>query len=150
MNYLTATGLEKLKQELSYLRDGKRKEIAERLRRAASFGDLSENFDYATAREEQAMTERRIAELELLVANAKLMTPDTQKGVVQLGSRVLLETGKQRMSFSLCGPQEANPLEGKISVESPVGSQLLGKKKGEVIELETPEGKIKYKVLSIT
>ena len=149
-NYLTKEGLEKLNGELEHLKKVKRREVADRLRTAASFGDLSENFDYAAAREEQEFVERRIRELEDLLMHAKVVESNGNGGAVQVGSQVVLE-GKdgESLTFAIAGTREADPLQGKISLESPFGLALLGKKAGESVEIETPNGKVTYKIAQV-
>ncbi len=154
-NYLTKEGLEKLNTELEYLKKIKRREVAERLRTAASFGDLSENFDYANAREEQEFVERRIRELEDLLMHAEIVASKDNSGKVQIGSRVVLQgiglpaqAGKP-LELQIAGAREADPLKGKISLESPFGSALVGKKAGESVEIETPNGKVMYKIAQV-
>ncbi len=158
VNYITKEGLEKVQKELHELKTVKRREISDRLRKAIAFGDLSENFDYHDAREQQEFLERRIAELEDMVAGASVVARSSSKGQVGIGSQVILEegpstslrTGKEKVVFTITGPQEANPLEGKLSAESPLGIALLDKKKGEVVEIQTPGGKTAYKILEIS
>ena len=113
--FVTKEGLEKLKQELEYLKTTKQRELTERLRKAIAFGDLSENFDYHDAREEQEMLQRRVAELEQQMREAKIVENTTQKDRVQIGSRVQVQIGKEKVDYTIVTAQEANPLEGKIS-----------------------------------
>ncbi len=148
-NYLTKEGLEKLNTELEYLKKVKRREVAERLRTAASFGDLSENFDYANAREEQEFVERRIRELQDLLMHAKVVVSKDNSGKVQIGSLIVLEGEGKPLELQIAGAREADPLKGKISLESPFGSALLGKKAGENVEIDTPNGKVKYKIAEV-
>ncbi|MBI4123132.1 MAG: transcription elongation factor GreA [Parcubacteria group bacterium] len=148
-NYLTKEGLEKLRTELDHLKKVKRKELAERLRTAASFGDLSENFDYANAREEQEFVERRIRELENLLMHSAVVVSKDKSGKIQIGSEVVLEGQGTPMRFVIAGAREADPLQGKISLDSPFGSALLGKKAGDNVEIETPVGKSKYKISQV-
>ena len=148
-NYLTKEGLGKLNTELEYLKKIKRKEVAERLRTAASFGDLSENFDYANAREEQEFVERRIRELEDLLMHAEVVASKDNSGKVQIGSRVVLQGEGKPLEFQIAGTREADPLNGKISLESPFGSALIGKKVGESVEIETPNGKVMYRIAQV-
>ncbi len=148
-NYLTKEGLAKLNTELEYLKKIKRREVAERLRQAASFGDLSENFDYANAREEQEFVERRIRELEDLLMHAEIVVSKDDSGKVQIGSRVVLHGEGKPLELQIAGAREADPLKGKISLESPFGSALVGKKAGENVEIETPNGKMKYKIAQV-
>ena len=139
-----------MKQELEQLKTTNRRELADRLRKAIAFGDLSENFDYHNAKEEQEFLERRIAELEDKIADSKVVGVSLNKETVSLGCQVLLESTGEQFSFTICEPQLSNPLEDKISVDSPMGQALVGKKKGAVVQVETPQGKTKYKVLDIS
>ncbi|MDO8655495.1 MAG: transcription elongation factor GreA [bacterium] len=148
-NYLTKEGLEKLNTELEYLKKVKRREVAERLRTAASFGDLSENFDYANAREEQEFVERRIRELQDLLMHAKVVTSKDDSGKIQIGSQIVLEGEGKPLELQIAGAREADPLKGKISLESPFGSALVGKQAGESVEIDTPNGKVKYKIAQV-
>ncbi len=147
--YITKEGLEKLKKELEYLKTVKRKEIAERLEKAISFGDLSENAAYHEAKEAQAFLEGRILELQEAINNSAIISEEKKKDIVDIGSTVLLEQNGEKLKFQIVGAQEANPSEGKISNESPLGKALLNRKKDEIIEVETPSGKIKYKIKKI-
>ncbi|MDO8474568.1 MAG: transcription elongation factor GreA [bacterium] len=147
--YITKEGLDKMVQELEHLKITKRRELADRLRKAIAFGDLSENFDYHNAKEEQEFLERRIAELEDMIADSKVVGVSANKETVSLGCKVLLESDGEKFSFTICEPQLSNPLEGKISVESPMGQALLGQKKGSVVQVETPNGKTRYKIIHI-
>jgi len=147
---ITKEGLEKLKNELNNLKTVKRKEIAESLRRAISYGDLSENADYSNAREEQNFLEQRIAELEDKIRGSTIISQFSKGDTVQVGSKVSFESNGEKFSFTITDPNLANPAEEKISSESPLGKALLGKKKGDKIEVETPQGKTKYKVLDIS
>ena len=151
VKYLTPEGLEKFKKELNYLKQVKRREIAERLKQTAALGDLSENFAYHEAKEAQAFLEGRILELEEIIRSAKLIEKEKQTGKVQIGSTVLLIdiNNNEKQEFQIIGPEEANPLEGKISFESPLGKALFDKSVGNKIEIKTPEGKIEYKILKI-
>ena len=146
---ITKEGLEKIKQELNNLKMVKRKELTERLRKAISFGDLSENFDYHNAREEQNFLEQRIAQLEDQIRDATVFSLPPQGDTVQFGSKVSLESNGEKFFFTITDPQLANPIEEKISSESPLGKALLGKKQGERVEVETPQGKTIYKILEI-
>jgi len=146
--YITKEGLAKLKKELDYLKKAKRKEIANILKEAISFGDLTENAAYQQAKEDQAFLERKILELENLIKNSTLVEEKT-RNQIEIGSVVWLANSWQRKKFKIVGSAEVNTLEGKISPESPLGKALIGKKKGEIIEVETPEGKIKYKIIKI-
>ncbi|MDO8577484.1 MAG: transcription elongation factor GreA [Candidatus Wildermuthbacteria bacterium] len=146
---ITKEGLAKLKKELEYLKGVKQKELVERLRRAIALGDLSENFDYHNAREEQDLLDHRVSEIEDTIANSSIAPQKNGNSVVQIGSVVTVETGKEKMEFTITGPQEADPMGGKISAESPLGLLLLGKKKGDAAQVQTPSGSILYKILEI-
>ena len=148
-NYITKEGKEKLQKELEYLKNTKRKEISSRIRAAAAMGDLSENFDYQNAKDEQGFMERRIAELKDTLFNTKVVEGSSTNERVEIGSKVTLETGKEKWIITITGPQEADPLKDKISASSPLGEALLGKKKGEYAVVQTPQGKTDYKVVDI-
>lgn len=148
MTDLTPEGLEKLKQELNFLKTTKRKEIAERLKQAIAFGDLTENAAYHEAKESQGFLEGRILELTEIIREAKIIQKNTS-GLVSLGSKVLLEIDGEKQEFEIVGPNEANPLKGRISDKSPLGAEILNKGKGQFGELKTPEGKLRYKILEI-
>ena len=154
--YLTKESLEKFKKELDYLKTEKRKEIAEKIKVAISFGDLSENAAYHQAKEEQSFLEGRILEMEDLVKNAEIIEKNRHTGWVQVGSVVFLHNlaGKKGLfkkpeKFEIVGAVEADPLSGKISSESPIGKALMNKPKGAIVEIETPLGKVKYKIAKI-
>lgn len=149
--YITKENLEKLKKDLQYLKEVKRKEIAERLEKSLAFGDLSENFEYQEAKEAQAFLEGQILELEELINSAMVVKKEEKpSGVVQIGSTVLASAGKlKREKFIIVGAQEANPLEGKISVDSPLGRAFLNKSEGDVVEVITPAGRDRYKIIKI-
>ncbi len=144
--FLTREGYEKLKNELDYLKNVKRKEIAERLNHAIGFGDLSENAAYHEAKEAQSFMEGRILELEAMLRNAEIVE-NKNSGFVCLGSEVDLECEGKKEKFKIVGPNEADPLLGKISAESPLGKALMERKQGETVIIETAEGKAKYKIL---
>lgn len=145
----TKEGLEKLKEELEYLKTKKQKEVAERLRKAIAFGDLSENFEYADAKEEQAMLQAKIAELGSDILEAKVVEENGKSDRVQIGSKVEVE-GAGKQTFTIVTANDADPLQGKISVESPIGTCLLGKKVGEKCVAELPVGPMEYKILKIS
>ncbi len=150
---LTPEGYEKLKEEIEYLSTEKRREVADRIRIAREFGDISENAEYDHAKNEQAMLEHRIAQLEERLLAARVIDEkEISKDVVSVGSRVKLRDvdAKQTVEYHIVGSAEANPLEQKLSNESPVGKAILGKKKGETVEVQTPRGgSLKYKILDI-
>lgn len=131
------------------MKETKRKEIAERLEKCIAFGDLSENSEYQETKEEQAFIEGRILELENLIINAEIASETKQKTYAQIGSTVLVGVGWKREKFKIVGAEEANPLEGKISIESPMGKAFLHQPKGTVVEVHAPEGTVQYKIIKI-
>lgn len=147
--FITQEGLEKLKKELNYLKKIKRKEIAQKLKQAASFGDLRENFAYHQAKEEQAFVEGRIIELEKIIAQAKIIEKK-KTDVVEIGSKVILSDNKRTIEIEIVGSKEANPLDGKISFSSPLGEALLGKREGQKVIVKTPKGEIEYRIIKIS
>jgi len=149
---LTAEGYEKLKGEIEYLSTEKRREVAERIRIAREFGDIAENAEYDDAKNEQAMLEHRIAQLEERLSNARVIGADeVTTDTVSIGSRVRLKDmdANQTVEYHIVGSAEANPAEQKLSNESPVGRAIIGRKKGEVVEVAAPRGSLKYKILDI-
>ena len=149
-NYLTPEGEAKLKAELAELTGPKREELAQRLRSAIQMGDLSENADYHKAKEDQGFLEGRIQEIEAILRNSVLIEKTKNTGVVTIGSTVTIqEEGFDPEKYYLVGPAEADPRNGKISHESPIGSALMDKKVGDTAEAETPGGKIKFKIVKI-
>ena len=149
MRYLTPQGLEKLKKELEERKTKIRREIAKRLEEAKALGDLSENTEYSSAREAQAFNEGRILELEEIIKNAVVISSKKRKKEVQIGSEISVKCGNQVRNFTIVGSQEAEPEKGRISVESPLGKAFLDHKPGDIVEVKTPKGKMKYKILSI-
>jgi transcription elongation factor GreA len=149
---LTPEGYENLRQELDHLRTARRREIAERIRVAREFGDIAENAEYDDAKNEQAMLEHKIAQLEERLVHARVIdTGDVDTSVVSLGSRVRLRDldAKETIEYHIVGSAEANPAEQKLSNESPVGKAIMGRKKGETVEASTPRGVLKFKILGI-
>ena len=150
---LTFEGLKKLEEEVEYLKTVKRKEIAERIKVAVGFGDLSENSEYDEAKNEQAQIEMRIMELENKLRNVKIIDEDEiETKTVQVGNivQVLDMEFDEKVEYKIVGSTEADVTENKISNESPIGSALLGKKKNEIVDVETPGGIIQFKILKIT
>jgi len=149
--YLTEEGIAKLKQELEELVNVRRPALAERLRKAIQQGDLSENADYISAKEEQGFLEGRIQQLEAMLRNAEIIQPAGVSDKVLLGSRVTVveEGAGEPELFQLVGPAEADPAAGKISYESPMGQALVGCKVGDQFKVDAPAGEIKFKVVSI-
>ncbi len=147
--YLTKEGLEKLQAELKELVEVRRPAVAKRIQAAREMGDISENSEYDAARQEQAFIEGRITELETVLKSAKVIEATGPKDVVQVGSKVTLHIDGGEETFHIVGAQEANPLENKISHESPLGTSLLGRKVGETFEVDAPIGKLTYKIVRI-
>jgi transcription elongation factor GreA len=149
---ITLEGLEELKRELEELKLVKRKEISEKIKAALAFGDISENAEYDEAKNEQANVEARIAKLENMIKNAKIISTTKKNGVVNIGSKVRIKDLEfdEEMEYTIVGSAEADPFKGKISNVSPLGEALLEKKPGDIIEVESPAGgKIKYKILTV-
>lgn len=150
--FFTPEGLEKIENEIEYLKTVRRKEVAERIKVALGYGDLSENSEYDEAKNEQAYVEERIAKLEMMARNAKVIDEkDLNHDMVNVGSTVVvkdLDSGDED-EYTIVGSAEADPLSGKISNESPVGAGLIGLKVGDITEIEIPDGIIKYKVCAI-
>ena len=150
---LTADGLQSLKDQLEYLKTEKRNEIAEKIKEALSFGDLSENAEYDAAKNEQAEVEEKITKLENTIKNARVIEEDNAgAGVVTIGCKVKLYDKEfdEEIVYTIVGSTEANPAQYKISNESPVGSALLGKKEGEEIKVDAPQGIMEFKILEVT
>lgn len=149
---LTYSGLQKLEEELMDLKANRRKEVAEKIKEAREQGDLSENAEYDAAKDEQRDIEARIDELEQLLKDAEVVdTDEGDENKVRIGSTVkLLDVEfEEEMTFRIVGASEASSLQGKLSNESPVGRALIGREAGEDVTVETPEGDIVYRILSI-
>jgi transcription elongation factor GreA len=149
--YLTPEGAEKLKIELAELEGPQREDLANRLRDAIQMGDLSENADYHKAKEDQGFLEGRIQELKYILSNAIIIDENAAKtDEVTVGSRVTIqETGEEPETYHLVGSKEADPRNGRISNESPIGRALLGNKVGDAVHVETPGGTIIFKIIKI-
>ncbi len=147
--YLTLERLEALKAELQDLKINKRIEVAERLKRAKELGDLSENSEYFEAREEQAQLEARIIELEEIIKNASVIGKSTSHAKVEIGSTVEVAKDGAKMKFTIVGSNEADPENGRISNESPLGRAFLGHTPGETVKVKTPKGEVMYKIVKI-
>lgn len=146
---LTAEGIAELEIELKSLISS-RGELAERIKLAREFGDLSENAEYSSARQDQERAEGRITEIDHILKNAEVIKQSKNKASVSLGDEVVLKNSKGDRTFTIVGSVEADPIEGKISDESPIGKALLGKKLGEEVEIVTPAETTKYKIQSIS
>lgn len=149
---MTQAGKEKLEQELEYLKSVKRKEVVERIKIARSFGDLSENSEYDSAKEEQAFVEGRITTIENMIRNAKIISEDEISGdTVGLGRSVTfieLPDGEEE-TYTIVGSAEADPFDGKISNDSPIAKSLIGHKVGEEVKVQTPGGEMDVRIITI-
>lgn len=150
---VTKAGLEKLKVELKEYHDVRRKEVAARLKEAIAYGDLSENSEYEEAKNEQAFVEGRIVELEQMILNAKIITDDKRgEDTVQIGTTVTVQNITEEdepETYTIVGSTEADPINHRISNESPIGSAILGKAKNDVVRVKVPAGVFEYKILKI-
>jgi transcription elongation factor GreA len=149
---LTQEGLKKLEDELDHLKSVKRKEVAERIKVAISYGDISENSEYDDAKNEQAFIEGRVITLEKMLRNARIIQEDeVDTEAVSVGSTVILKDIEfdDQVEYTIVGSAESDPLQNKISNESPVGQALLGKRKGTVVDVNVPAGVLQYEILDI-
>lgn len=149
---LTNEGFQKFEKELEELKSVKRKEVAAKIKVALSFGDLSENSEYDEAKNEQAMIEARIVQLETMLRNVQVINEaEISTDVINIGSVVSIKEvdSDEIETYHIVGSSEANPLDGKISDESPIGKTLISHKTGDIVEVETPSGLIKFKIISI-
>ena len=151
VHYLTAEGAERLRNELDYLKGPAREQLAQRLRAAIQMGDLSENADYISAKEDQAFLEGRIQELTVILNNVQIIDEMKQRrGMVDIGSHVSIqEDDFEPETYHIVGPKEADPRNARISHESPIGKALIGHKVGDVVTAETPNGSIRFKIVNI-
>lgn len=147
--YLSQEGIETIKKELQELKNKKRQEIAKRLQEAKDLGDLSENAEYSEAKEAQSFNESHIAELEELLKNAIVIKTPSVENIIGIGSKIEVKSDNNMEIFSIVGSPEAKPQEGKISNESPLGRAFLGRKVGDEVEVKTPGGIVKYKIIKI-
>jgi len=149
---MTYEGVKKLEDELNYLKTTKRKEVTAKIKVALSFGDLSENSEYDEAKNDQAFLEGRIIQLENMLKNASIVDEtEIPKDIINVGSQVKVKDYEfdEEIEFLIVGSAESDPMENKISNESPVGSALMGKKVGEIVEVQVPDGVNKYEILTI-
>jgi len=149
---ITRAGLARLREQLEHLTTTRRHEIAERIRHAVSSErNMAENADYQDAREEQALLERRIAILQERIADAHVVDPDAENGVLDVGERVRVRDleNDEEMQYQLVGSHEADPLAGRISAASPLGRALLGRRDGDVAVVDAPKGRLRFKILEI-
>ena len=148
--YVTPEGLKKLEDELEHLRTVKRQEVAQRLHEAMEDGELIENAEYEAAKNEQAFVEGRILELEHMLAQAQVIEPGKSTGVVGIGSTVVIqEDGKPAETYTIVGAAEANPRDGLISNESPLGQALLDHKPGDDVDVRAPAGTLRFRIVKI-
>ena len=145
---LTPEGVEELEKERNELVSS-RGAIAERIKLAREFGDLSENAEYSSARQEQERAESRIAEIEHILQNTEVITEPKKKDQVELGNQVVLKGPNGEKTFTIVGSVEADPLNGKVSNESPIGVSLMGKKVGEAVEIKTPADTLTYEIVAV-
>ncbi|MBN2548243.1 MAG: transcription elongation factor GreA [Anaerolineales bacterium] len=150
-SYLTRQGYQKLQEELEYLRTVKRQEVANRLHEAMEGGELIEDAEYEAAKNEQAFVEGRIQELEMLLANARVIEEtDGKKDVVQIAAKVTIqEEGSEKEIYTIVGPAEANPREGRISNESPLGRALMDHRAGDKVNVEAPGGSFTVRIVKV-
>lgn len=149
---LTPDGLRKLEDELEHLKSVKRREVAERIKVAIGYGDISENSEYEDAKNEQAFIEGRVITLEKMLRNARIInSDDVDTNLVSIGSKVILRDVefKEDIEYTIVGTAESDPSQNKISNESPVGKAILGKKKNATVDVTVPAGIIKYKIIDI-
>jgi transcription elongation factor GreA len=147
---MSQAGYNKLKDELTYLSTIKRKEIAERIERAKELGDLSENAEYSEAKDAQALNEGRVLELSNTLKNVTVVDNAKGSSEVSMGSTIEVKNGQKSKTYTIVSFNEADPLNGLISNESPLGLAFLGRKKGEEVIVETPRGNVKYKIVKIS
>lgn len=148
MKYISSQKLKQVKRELEELKD-RRKEISKRIQEAQDRGDISESAEYAEAKEAQAFNEGRIRELEQIVNEAVIISKKIKCDIVNVGCKVVVKNRDGKKEFTIVGSEEADPLQGKISNESPLGRGFLGKKQGEEIKVQTPKGRVVYKITQI-
>lgn len=146
---ISQEGYDKLQKELDYLSQVKRREIAERIERAKELGDLSENAEYSEAKDAQALNEGRILELSNTLKNVTVVDSSGSKSEVMMGSTVTVKSDGKEKTYTIVSFNEADPLNGLISNESPLGLAFIGKKKGDEVSVETPRGTISYKIVRI-
>jgi len=151
VQYMSVAGLERLKQELQELKTVKRRELADRIEAAKALGDLSENAEYHEAKDALGFVEGRIHEIQDILKNVAVIEEETGAvGIIRIGSTIIIEVNGKEKTYSIVGSNEANPLQGLISNESPIGSALLGKKENDTAEVEAPAGRIIYKIKKVS
>ena len=147
---VTKEGLEKLQKEFEERTTAMRQEIANAIKEAKEQGDLSENAEYSSAKERQTENEARIAQLESLIKDSRVVEHNKNDDSAQIGSKVGVKTGSQEMIFEIVGSNEADPMQRRISNESPIGKALIGARAGDMVEVDTPSGKMQYEITSIS
>lgn len=147
---ITKDGLEKLKTELDDLKTRGRREVIERIRTAKDFGDLSENAEYEDAKNQQSFIEGRIQELSEMIKQAKVVSDQRDTTKVSVGDRVDVDCNGEKSTYTIVGSTESNPMEGKISADSPIAKSLMDKKTGDAVEISVPDGVLKCKILKIS
>jgi transcription elongation factor GreA len=147
--FVTGDGLKKIQDELDELKTNKRKEIAERIHDAKELGDLSENAEYIEAKEEQGFVESRIMELEQMLKNVEIITHKKNTSVVQIGSTITVKGPAGEIEYTIVGSSEADPMQRRISNESPIGQAFLGRKVGDTVTVHTPNGDSQFEILSV-
>lgn len=145
---LTQAGLEKLKEELKNLKE-RRKHVSDRIKIAREYGDLSENSEYDDARNEQSFVEGKIQDLQDMIKNARIVSKNGTAGKIEMGSVVTLKLEGETFSYEIVGANESDPINGKISAESPMGFSLVGKAKGEKVDITTPGGTTTYEIVEV-
>lgn len=150
-SFLTRQGFEKLQNELDHLRKVKRQEVADRLHEAMEGGELIEDAEYEAAKNEQAFVEGRIAELEMLLANARVIDENSKREVIQIGAHVTIqEEGYDPENYIIVGPAEADPRNGRVSNESPLGKALMDHRAGETVQVNAPDGSFSVNILKVS
>lgn len=144
---ISQEGYDKLKKELDYLQIEKRREIADRIQKAKDMGDLSENAEYSEAKDAQALNEGRVIELKAILKGVTVVENHKKKGEVGMGSKVLVKSADKEKEFTIVSFNEADPLEGKISNESPLGRAFLNRRAGDKVKVQTPKGEVEYEIL---
>ncbi len=147
--YLSQEGVKKLEEELAYLENTRRMEVSKMIQVAKEQGDLSENAEYAAAKDLQSVTEGRIMELHEMLKNVEIISTEGKRDVVGLGATVTVDMDGEDMTYSIVGSSEADPMGGKISNESPIGRAILGKKPGDMVSVKIPAGTVTYKIKKI-
>lgn len=147
--YMSQGKLDELRAEFKNLKENKIPNLAKRIDEAKQMGDLSENAEYQSAREEMAWAKSRIGEVQKIIDNSEIINVTGKNNIITIGSTVVVKLNDKEKEFTIVGPQEAEPAKGKISNESPLGSSFLGKTKGDIIKVQVPAGEIQYKIIQI-